>query len=61
MAWSSVLAIAAPIGLIGFIVFAFREGEKVKNRAEGTPFNHAAGYGAGDHGGPSDQGGGHSL
>jgi len=60
MAWSSVLAIAALIGLISFIVFAFRQGEKVKNRAEGTPFNHTSGYGA-DHGGSGDPGSGHSL
>jgi hypothetical protein len=51
MAWSSVLGFAALIAMIGFIVFAFRQGEKVKNPAEGTPMNHSGDYGPGDHGG----------
>jgi hypothetical protein len=61
MAWSSMLGIAALIALISFVVFAFRQGEKVKNRSEGTPENHTSGHGAGDHGGFGDHGGGHSL
>ncbi len=37
MAWSSVLGIAALIVLLGFIVFTFARGEKVRKEPEGTP------------------------
>jgi hypothetical protein len=37
MAWSTVLGVAALIGLLSFIVFAFSQGEKVRRKPEGTP------------------------
>ncbi len=51
MTWSSVLGIAALIVLISFIVFAFRQGEKVRNSPEGTPPETTGGYGSGDYSG----------
>jgi len=59
MAWSSVLGFAALIAIIGFIVFAFRQGEKVKNPPEGTPSDSTGGYAAGHDAGHN--GGGHSF
>jgi hypothetical protein len=44
MAWSSVLGIAALIALLGFIVFAFRKGDKVRKGPEGTPTDRSGGY-----------------
>jgi hypothetical protein len=44
MDWSSVLSIAALIVLVGFIVFAFRKGDKVRKRPEGTPPDRTGGY-----------------
>jgi hypothetical protein len=48
MTWSSVAGVAALIVLISFIVFAFRQGEKVKRPPEGTP-PETGGYGSADH------------
>ena len=49
MASSNVLGFIALIGLVGFIVFAFRQGEKVTKGPEGTPVDRTDGYGSGDH------------
>jgi hypothetical protein len=37
MAWSTLPGILGAIVLVSFIVFAFRQGEKVRNGPEGTP------------------------
>ncbi len=42
--WSMWLGILGGIFLVGFIGFAFRQGEKVKNDPEGTPPDSTGGY-----------------
>jgi hypothetical protein len=37
MAWSTLLGTLSAIVLVGFIVFAFRQGEKVRKGPDGTP------------------------
>jgi len=51
MTWSNVLGAASLIVLVSFIVFAFRQGEKVKNPPEGTPPETTGSPGSGDFGG----------
>jgi len=54
MSWSSVLGITAVIALLSFVVFSFRQGDKVRNEPKGTPQDRTGGST------PSDHGGGHS-
>jgi len=43
MTWSTAFGILGAIALVSFIVFAFRQGMKVKRPAEGVPLERIQG------------------
>jgi hypothetical protein len=43
MSWSSILGLVSLLALVSVIVFAFRQGEKVRKAPEGVPPEHTSG------------------
>jgi hypothetical protein len=44
MGTSTLLGIAAIVAIVAFVVFAFRQGQGVKRRPQGTPPDNTGGY-----------------
>ena len=44
MAWTTLLGTLGIVALLGFIVFAFRQGDKVRRPPQGTPPDSTGGY-----------------